>query len=210
MVKIDVYNQAGAKTGTKELNTQIFHAEVNEGLMHQALVRQQANARYNLAAVKNKGEVRGGGRKPYAQKGTGRARQGSIRAPQWRGGGIIFGPTGTETYSLLMPKKQRRVALFSALTVKANEKAIFALESYKGEISTKALAELVAKLPVERNLLVVLGQKNAVLEKSARNIPNVKTILASYLNIADLMKYRAVCLVEGADKNIEEVFLNNN
>lgn len=207
MTKIDVYNQAGEKTGSKTLNAVIFGTEVNEGLMHAALVRQQANARYNLASAKTRAMVSGGGRKPFRQKGTGRARQGSTRSPNMVGGGVAFGPTGIENYSLQMPKKQRRKALFSALSSKLSSKSIFGLEGFSGEISTKAFAELVEKLPVERNVLVVIADKDAVLEKSARNIPTVKTILASYLNLADLLKYRKVCLVGDADKKIEEVFL---
>jgi len=206
-MNIDVYNQAGEKKGTKALNKAVFQAEVNEGLMHQALVRQQANARYNLGKVKTRAGVRGGGRKPFRQKGTGRARQGTIRAPHMRGGGVVFGPSGIRNFSLAMPKKQRRVALFSALTVKSANKSIFALEGYEGEISTKKFSDLLSKLPVERNVLIVLSEKNRVLEKSSANVSSVKTILASYLNISDLMKYRKVCFVGDADKKIEEIFL---
>ena len=207
MAKIDIYNQAGKKDGTKTLNKEVFATSVNESLMHAALVRQQANARYVLSKVKNRSAVAGGGRKPYRQKGTGRARQGTIRAPQMRGGGVVFGPTGEQNFSLNMPRKQRRKALFSALTQKASEGAVFGLKEYKGEVSTKAFAEMVAKLPVERNVLVVIAEKDAVIEKSANNIPSVKTITAQYLNVADLMKYRKVCLVGDVDKKIEELFL---
>jgi len=202
-----VYNQAGEEVGSKDLNKEIFEAKVNEGLMHEALVRQQANARYNLAKTKDRSDVRGGGAKPFRQKGTGRARQGTIRAPQMKGGGVVFGPSGERNFSMQMPKKQRRAALFSALTVKAKEKSIFGLEKYDEEIKTKTFAGLLAKLPVERNLLLVLSEKNEIIEKSTNNIPTVKTIQVQYLNIADLMKYRKVCFVGDSDKKIEEIFL---
>ncbi len=202
-----MYNQAGEEVGSKDLNKEIFEAKVNEGLMHEALVRQQANARYNLAKTKDRSDVRGGGAKPFRQKGTGRARQGTIRAPQMKGGGVVFGPSGERNFSMQMPKKQRRAALFSALTVKAKEKSIFGLEKYDEEIKTKTFAGLLAKLPVERNLLLVLSEKNEIIEKSTNNIPTVKTIQVQYLNIADLMKYRKVCFVGDSDKKIEEIFL---
>lgn len=207
MATIDMYNQAGEKAGNLELNKDIFERAVNEGLIHQMLVLQQSNARYNLASALTRAEVRGGGRKPFKQKGTGRARQGSIRAPHYKGGGVVFGPTGIENYSVQMPKKQRRAALFSLLSSKAQDQALFALESYTGEISTKSFGELIKKLPVERNVLFVLAERNEVIEKSARNIPTVKTVLASYLNVADLLKFRKICFVKGAEKKLEEVFL---
>ncbi len=207
MVKVDVYNQAWDKTSSKTLSKDIFEVKVNEELIHQALVMQQANARYNLGSVKDRSAVRGGGRKPFRQKGTGRARQGTIRAPQMKGGGVVFGPSGERNFTKSMPKKQRRFALFSALTVKAKEKRIFCLEEYKGEIKTKDFADMVSNLPVERNVLFIITEKNEVLEKSAGNVQSVKTILAGNINIADLLKYRKICLVGDADKKLEEIFL---
>jgi len=206
-MKIDVYNQAGKKVGSKDLDKEIFGAKINEELMHQMLTRQLSNARNNIAKVKERGEVRGGGKKPYRQKGTGRARQGTIRAPQMRGGAVIFGPSGERNFIKNMPKKQRRAALFSALSQKAKENAVFALDTFQGEISTKGFVEMIKKLPVERNVLLVIPEKNSTLELSARNIPTVKTVLAGYVNIADLLKFSKLCLVGDADKKIREVFL---
>lgn len=207
MAKIDIYNQAGQKVESKDLNKQIFAAKLNEGLVHQAMVRQMANARYNLGAVKTRAQVKGGGRKPFRQKGTGRARQGTIRAPHMKGGGVVFGPSGVRNFSLQMPKKQRRAALFAAISSKLKDKAIFGLKEYKGEVKTKIFAEMISNLPVERNVLFILENKNPVFEKSARNLPNVKTILAANLNVIDLLKYKKLCLVADADKKIEELFL---
>ena len=207
MVKVDVYNQAGDKTSSKTLNKNIFEVKVNEELIHQALVMQQANARYNLWSVKDRSAVRGGWRKPFRQKGTGRARQGTIRAPQMKGGGVVFWPSGIRNFSKTMPKKQRRVALFSALSAKAKDKQIFCLEGYEWEIKTKVFAELISNLPVDRNVLFIISEKNNTLEKSANNIQSVKTILASNINIADLLKYRKICLVWDVDKKLEEIFL---
>jgi large subunit ribosomal protein L4 len=209
MVKVDLYTQSGEKKGTKTLSDALFAVKINTNLMHQALVRQMANARYNLASTKTRAEVAGGGRKPFRQKGTGRARQGTIRAPHMKGGGVAFGPTGKENYSLNMPKKQRRLALFSALSQKALEKNVFALEGYEGEIKTKVFSGLLSKLPVTRNALFILPEKNAVLEKSARNLPHVKTLLASNINMVDLMKYQSIFLVASAPEKLEEVFLSH-
>jgi len=208
MTTIAIYNQEGQKTSDKQLSAQVFAAPINTGLIHQALVRQMANSRYNLAKAKTRAEVRGGGRKPFRQKGTGRARQGTIRAVQFRGGGAAFGPRGERNFSQRMPRKQRLAALFGALSLKMQKHQIFGLEGYTGEIKTKNFVTLMTKLPIDRNLLLVLPEKNVTLEKSSRNLPNVKTILANYLNIADLTKYRTICLVGEADQKINELFLN--
>jgi large subunit ribosomal protein L4 len=205
-MKMDVYNQEGKKVGSSDLNEKLFDVKINKPLMHRLLLLQQANARYNLAKVKTRSDVRGGGRKPFRQKGTGRARQGTIRAPHMKGGGVVFGPTGNANFSLSMPKKQRRIALFSALSAKAKKNEIFALESYGGEISTKSFASMLKKLPVDRDVLFLLSEKNGVFECSSRNVKQAKTLLVSYANIADVLKYRKICFVGGAEKTFESIF----
>lgn len=207
-MKIDLYTQAGQKKGTADASDAMFAAKVNDELVRLAVIRQLANGRQASAHVKHRGEVRGGGRKPWRQKGTGRARVGSSRNPVWRSGGVAFGPRNTRNYTLNMPKKARRAALFSCLSQKATDKQVFALEGYVAkEPKTKEFAELVAKLPEGRNLLVVLDQKNDVLEKSARNLPNVKTILVNYLNPHDLLRFENVMFLEASLKKAEELFL---
>jgi large subunit ribosomal protein L4 len=207
-MKIDLYQQSGEKKGEVEANDAMFAAPVNEELMRLSLVRQLGNSRIATAHTKTKGEVSGGGKKPWRQKGTGRARFGSTRNPIWRGGGVAFGPRNDRNYSKMMPKKARRAALFSGLSQKATEKAIFALDKFEAkEPKTKEFATLVKKLPVDRSLLVVLSEKDANLEKSANNLPNVKTILVDYLNLHDLFKYEKVMFLEPALKKAEELFL---
>jgi large subunit ribosomal protein L4 len=206
-MKADLYTQTGEKKGQVELKKEFFEVPFNQDLIHQALVRQHANARKAIAHTKTRGEVRGGGRKPFRQKGTGSARQGTRRSPLNKGGGVVFGPRNTRNFTVDMPKKQRRKALLSALSVKAKDNEIFALEGYDAkEAKTKLFAQMIAKLPVERNVLVVLPEKNEIIQKSSANIPNVKTILVNYLNIADLQKYRKVMFLTEALKKMEEVF----
>jgi len=207
-VNIDLYSQKGDKLKSIRVSDVIFKAEINEGLMHQALVRQHSNARVNLAHTLTKGEVRGGGAKPYRQKGTGRARQGSIRNPHYKGGGVAMGPRNNRNFTKDMPKKQRRKALFSALSLKAKDGNIAAIDKYASkEIKTKDFVAMLDKLPKAKRTLFVLDQKNEVLEKSANNVPNVKTLLVNYLNIADLVKYEKVVFLEPALKKAEEVFV---
>ena len=208
-MNIDLYSQKGEKLKTIKVTDIIFDAEINEGLMHQALVRQHSNARVNLAHTLTKGELRGGGAKPYRQKGTGRARQGSIRNPHYKGGGVAMGPRSNRNFEKDMPKKQRRKALFSALSLKMKDGGIAALDKYEAkEIKTKDFLEMLNKLPEARRTLVVLDKKNEILEKSARNIPNVKILLVNYLNIADLVKYEKVLFLEPALKKAEEIFVS--
>lgn len=207
-MNIDLYSQAGEKLKAIKVADEIFNTEVNEGLMHQAYVRQLSNARYNLAHTLTKGEVRGGGAKPYRQKGTGRARQGSIRNPHYKGGGVAMGPRNVRNFEKDMPKKQRRKALFSALSLKAGKNGIIALDKYEAkEIKTKNISEMLTKLPVSRSVLIVISEKNLVLQKSANNLPNVKTLLVNYLNVADLLKYDQVLFLQDALKKAEEIFL---
>jgi len=205
-MKADLYTQTGEKKGQVDLKKEFFEVPYNRDLIHQSLVRQKANARIAIAHVKQRAEIRATGKKPHRQKGTGYARQGSKVGPHMRGGGSVFGPRNDRNFKVAMPKKQRRKALFSALSVKAKDSQIMALEGYEGEVKTKQFAEMISKLPIDRNVLVVLPEKNAVMQKSSNNLPNVKTILVNYLNIADLQKYRNVLFMKDALAKMEEVF----
>lgn len=210
-MNIDLYSQKGDKLKTISVSDIIFDADINEGLMHQALVRQQSNARVSLAHTLTKGETRGGGAKPFRQKGTGRARQGSVRNPHYKGGGVAMGPRTGRNFEKDMPKKQRRKALFSALSLKAKDGKVSALDKYESkEIKTKDFIQMLTKLPEARRTLIVLDQKNELIEKSAKNIPNVKVLLVNYLNMADLVKYEKVLFLEPALKKAEEIFVKNN
>lgn len=208
-MQVDLYTQTGEKSGTLDLPKDIFEVPFNKDLVHQALVRQLANKRVAIAHTKTRGEVRGGGRKPFRQKGTGNARQGTIRAPHMKGGGVTFGPRNDRNFSKDMPRKQRRKALLSALSEKARNNEIIALEGYKTENpKTKDFAAMLKKLPIERNVLVVIPEKDSTVQKSSNNIANAKTIIANYLNIHDLQKYRKVLLFKDAINKLEEVFLS--
>lgn len=208
-MKVNLYTQTGETNGELELPEEIFGVKFNKDLIHQALVRQLANKRVAIAHVKNRGDVRGGGRKPFRQKGTGNARQGTIRAPHMRGGGSVFGPTNVRNFSKDMPKKQRRAALFSALSEKARSNDIIALESFEGKTpKTKDFATMLKKLPIKRDVLVVIGSKNEMIQKSSSNMPSVKTILAGYVNIQDLQKYDTVLFLKEAIDKMKETFLS--
>jgi large subunit ribosomal protein L4 len=210
-MKVDLYKQSGEKSGTLELPKEIFEIPFNEELIHQALVRQLANKRVAIAHTKTRGEVRGGGRKPFRQKGTGNARQGTIRSPLLRGGGIIFGPRNNRNFAKDMPKKQRRKALFSALSEKARNNEIIGLEAYEAkEPKAKDFAAMLKKLPVERNALVVIPEKNEIIQKSSSNLANAKTILAGYLNIHDLQKYKKIIFLKDSVAKLQEIFLAKN
>lgn len=188
-MQVPVYNAQGEQTSETELRDDIFAAPVNEGLMHQALVRQLANARLGTHKTKTRGQVRGGGRKPWRQKGTGRARQGSIRSPQWRGGGTVFGPT-PRSYSKKMPRKMRRQALRSALSVKVADSQVVLLDGWTmDEPRTKEVKSLLRNLGLESSVLFVVPQRDEILLRSVRNLPEVRTLVAQYLNVRDLLKY---------------------
>lgn len=208
MLKVDLYNQQGEKKGQVSVSEEVFGQKFNADLVHQALIRQHSNARLGMIAhTKTRAEVRGGGRKPFKQKGTGRARQGTTRSPNHIGGGVVFGPRNNKNYKKDMPKKQRRKALFCALSVKMAENGIFALDTYKADaVKTKTFVEMMAKLPIKKNALFVLPEKNELMAKSSKNISTVKTILVNYLNIADLQKYEQIVFLEEALKNIETTF----
>jgi large subunit ribosomal protein L4 len=189
---------AGEKVGEAELADTIFNAPLNGPLMHQAMVRQLANARLGTAKVKGRSEVRGGGRKPWKQKGTGRARQGSIRAAQWRGGGIIFGPA-PRSYRQQMPRKMRHAALCSALSVKTAEERVIILDELKvAEPRTREMTQALKAWEIDAKVLILCAEANEMVERSANNLGNVKLLRAHYLNIRDLMTYDYVVIPQDA------------
>jgi large subunit ribosomal protein L4 len=193
-MQVPIYNTQGEQVRETELRDDIFAAPVNEALMHQALVRQLANARLGTHKTKTRSEVRGGGRKPWRQKGTGRARQGSIRSPQWRGGGTVFGPT-PRSYSQKMPRKMRRQALRSALSIKAAESQVVLLEGLEmAEPKTREILDILKNLGIESSALILLPQRDEVILRSVRNIPEVRTLVAQYLNVRDLLKFDYIVL----------------
>jgi large subunit ribosomal protein L4 len=200
---VPIYNTAGETVGQIELREDIFGVPINVPVMHQALVRQQANARLGTHKTKTRGEVRGGGRKPWRQKGTGRARHGSIREPQWRGGGIVFGPR-PRSYRQKMPRKMRRLAYRSALSVKAKERQIIVLDDLRMPVpKTREMVSMLEALAVDSSALILLPEKNVNVEKSANNLPHVKTLRANYLNIRDLLGYDYLLVPLGALEVIE-------
>lgn len=205
---IDVYTTSGEKKGTATLSKTIFEAPINEGLMHQAVVRQQSNRRKPIAHVKSRGEVRGSTAKLFRQKGTGRARRGSIRAPLLRGGGKAFGPRNTASFIKDMPRKMRRIALFSCLSLKAKGKAIIGLSGSVSDIKTKKVHDMLKKMPVEigRRILIVIPSGDLNLQLSARNIPNVKVIQAPYLNAEDVLTATNIIFHTDALTKLDEVF----
>jgi len=196
-MEVDVFNMEGQKIRTVELPAQIFEAPVNVDLMHQAYVRQMANARLGTHSTKTRGEVSGGGKKPWKQKGTGRARQGSSRAAQWVGGGKVHTPKPRD-YFLPMPQKMRQAALRSALSVKASEKAIVVVDDLNlPEAKTKLMAQVMTKLVGEQTAVILIPVKNPAYEtiiRSANNLPKTKTLLTNYLNIRDLLYYDKIVL----------------
>jgi large subunit ribosomal protein L4 len=201
-----VVDQAGVETGTVELPEAIFGIEPNLPVMHQALIRQLANGRQGTSSTKTRSEVRGGGRKPWRQKGTGRARQGSTRAPHWEGGGVVFGPH-PRSFRIDMPRKQRRLALRSALSAKAQDGGLIVLESFEIEAPrTRAVADLIRGVDSPRKVLVVLGSHNEMFEKSARNIPEVRLTLAGNLSVRDIIGADKVLITRDAIEHIEEAF----
>ncbi len=213
MAGAPVVDQSGLRVGRLELSAEIFDCPVNEPVMHQALLRQLANARQGTHDTKNRREVRGGGRKPYRQKGTGRARQGSIRAPHYKGGGVVFGPT-PRSHRQDMPRKQRRLALRSALSAKAQAGELLVLDGFTLDApKTRVVAEMLhaigaeagAASPVVTRVLLVLGSHNEVLERSARNLAEVRVLLAANLNVRDLLTGDTVVLTRDAIEHLTEV-----
>ena len=205
MANVSVYNMEGKEVGTMELNDAVFGVEVNEHLVHMAVVSQLANKRQGTQKAKTRSEVSGGGRKPWRQKGTGHARQGSTRAPQWTGGGVVFAPTPRE-YSFKMNKKEKRMALKSALTSRVQENKLIVLDELKFDaIKTKSMKAVLDNLNVTKALVVLNdNDKNVVL--SARNIANVATAQTSTINVYDILKYNTVVVTKAAVATIEEVY----
>lgn len=205
MANVSVYNIEGKEVGTIDLSDAVFGVEVNEHLLHMAVVSQLANKRQGTQKAKTRSEVRGGGRKPWRQKGTGHARQGSTRAPQWTGGGVVFAPTPRD-YSFKLNKKEKRAALKSALTSRVEEKKFIVLDEVNfGEIKTKNFQNVLNNLNVAKALVVLEdGNKNA--ELSARNIPSVKTARTNTINVYDILKYNTVIATKAAVETIEEVY----
>ena len=202
-MQVPLYNQAGQQIGTTELSDAIFGIAPNTSVMHQALVRQLANARQGTSDTKTRGEVSGGGAKPWKQKGTGRARQGSTRAPHWRHGGVAFGPTPRK-YTQKMPLKMRRLALRSALSSKVAEGNVRIVDDIKFDApKTRDMEVVLSNLQVPSSAVIILGEANTVVQKSASNIPDVKTLRAQYLNVCDLLGHDFVVLPLGAVKVIE-------
>ena len=205
MAEVSVLNMEGNEVEKLNLNDGIFGVEINEHLVHLAVVSQLANNRQGTQSAKTRSEVRGGGRKPWRQKGTGHARQGSIRAPQWTGGGVVFAPKPRE-YSKKLNKKERRLALKSALTSRVNENMFIVVDEFKfDDVKTKNVANMLNNLNVKK-ALVIMGDKNDNLILSARNIPGVKTALTSTINVYDILKYDTVVVSKEAVANIEEVY----
>lgn len=199
-----VKNIAGEQVGEVELNEHVFAAPVSRSLMHQALIRQLSNARFGTHKTKTRGEVRGGGHKPFRQKGTGRARQGTIRAPQWVGGGTVFGPTPRK-YIKQMPRKMRQAALRSALSVKVEADQLVILDNLSMiEPKTKSMLAILNALNLNDNtVLLVLPEKDTAVERSANNLPNVKTLISGYLNIRDLLGYDVVVMSQAAVAQVD-------
>ena len=205
MAKVSVLNMEGSEVGTIELSDAVFGVEVNEHLVHMAVVNQLANNRQGTQSAKTRSEVSGGGRKPWRQKGTGHARQGSTRAPQWTGGGIVFAPKPRD-YSFKMNKKEKKIALLSALTSKVADNKIVVLDEFKlDEIKTKKFAEVMNNLKVSKALVVLEGEnKNVVL--SGRNIPTVKVSATNEINTYDVLKYDTLVVTKAAVEKLQEVY----
>ena len=205
MANVAVYNIEGKEVGTMELNDAVFGVEVNEHLVHMAVVNQLANKRQGTQKAKTRSEVSGGRRKPWRQKGTGHARQGSTRSPQWTGGGVVFAPTPRD-YSFKMNKKEKRAALKSALTAKVEENKFIVIDEIAlSEIKTKSIANMLKGLDVSK-ALVVLEDGNVNAEISARNIADVKTAKTNTINVFDVLKYNTVVATKAAVQAIEEVY----
>lgn len=206
MPKVAVYNMSGAQVGEIELSDSVFGIEPNKHVLHDAVVMQLASMRQGTHKVKGRSEVRGGGRKPWKQKGTGRARQGSIRSPQWVGGGTVFGPT-PRSYAFKLPKKVRRLAIKSALSSKVLAEQIIVIDSLAlNTPKTKEFAAVLNNLKVDRKALVVLPEYNDNVALSARNIPSVKLVAADGVNVYDVLRHEKLIITKDAVQKVEEVF----
>jgi len=206
MPKVAVYNVSGAQVGEVELADTVFGVEPNKHVMHDAVLLQQASLRQGTHKTKGRSEVRGGGRKPWKQKGTGRARQGSIRSPQWKGGGIVFGPT-PRSYGFKLPKKVRRLAIKSALSAKVIDQDIIVLDALAiAAPKTKEITALLNNLKVDRKALVVTAEYDDNVALSVRNLPNAKFVSAEGINVLDVLGYDKLIITKDAAKKVEEVF----
>ncbi len=206
MPVVNLYNMNGEKIGDIELSDSVFGAEINADLMHRVVVNQLANRRQGTQSTKTRGEVRGGGRKPWRQKGTGRARHGSIRSPIWTKGGIALGPK-PRSYRYTLPKKVKRAALKSALSSKVAENEILVLDALNfDEIKTKQMVKVLNNLKVDSTALIVLPEKDEKVEKSARNIPGIKTALVNTINVYDILKHDKFIITKDAVSKVEEVY----
>ena len=205
MATVAVYNIEGKEVDKLELNDNVFGVEINEHLVHLAVVSQLANGRQGTQSAKTRSEVSGGGRKPWRQKGTGHARQGSTRSPQWTGGGVVFAPKPRD-YSFKMNKKEKRIALLSALSSKVADNKIVVLDAFNlDEVKTKKFAEVMSNLKVDKALVVIEGEnKNVVL--SGRNIPSVKVTATNEINTYDVLKYTTLVVTKAAVEKLEEVY----
>jgi len=207
MAKVDIYNMEGAVVDSIELSDAIFGIEPNVKVMHIAVLNQLANKRQGTHSTKTRSEVRGGGKRPYRQKGTGRARQGSIRSAQWIKGGIIFGPKPRD-YSYTIPKKVRRLAMKSALSSKLIDSNLIILDKINfDEIKTKSMIKVLSNLKANNTALVVLNEKNDAVEKSSRNIRGVKTARVNTINVFDLLKFEKLIVTKEAVEKIQEVYV---
>ncbi|MFA9466517.1 MAG: 50S ribosomal protein L4 [Velocimicrobium sp.] len=205
MANVSVYNMEGKEVGSLELNDKVFAAPINEHLVHMAVVSQLANKRQGTQSAKTRAEVRGGGRKPWRQKGTGHARQGSTRSPQWTGGGVVFAPKPRD-YSFKMNKKEKAAAIRSALTSRVNESKFLVLDELKmDEVKTKKMVTVLNNLKV-RKALVVIADKDENVVLSTRNIPAVRTAFSNTINVYDILKYDTVVITKDAIAKIEEVY----
>ena len=205
MPKVTVFNQTGSEVGDIELADSVFGIEPNESVLHDAVVMQQASLRQGTHKTKGRSEVRGGGRKPWRQKGTGRARQGSIRSPQWVGGGVVFGPT-PRSYSFKLPKKVRRLAIKSALSSKVQSAELVVLEDLQFDAAkTKEMATVLSGLSIASKVLVVVPDYNENVELSSRNLPNVTVLTADSVNVLDVLKHDKLVLTKAAVEKVEEV-----
>ncbi|WP_422484521.1 50S ribosomal protein L4 [Gudongella sp. DL1XJH-153] len=206
MPKVNVYNMLGELIEEMELSDAVFGVEVNEHVVYEVVKNQLANKRQGTQSAKTRAEVRGGGRKPWRQKGTGRARQGSIRSPQWKGGGVVFAPKPRD-YSYSVPKKVRRLAMKSALTDKLQNNEIIVVDGMNFDApKTKEMKNMLSNLKADKKALIVMDEKNVNVIRSAGNIPNVATTLVNTLNVYDILKYNSFIITKEAVKKVEEVY----
>ncbi len=205
MANVKIFNIEGKEVGTLELNDAVFGVEINDHLVHMAVVQQLANKRQGTQSAKTRAEVRGGGKKPWRQKGTGHARQGSTRAPQWKGGGVVFAPKPRD-YSFKMNRKEKALAIKSALTSRVNEAKFVVIDELNfDEIKTKKMKAVLDNFKLQR-ALIILDKKNDNVALSARNLPKVRTVLTNSINVYDILKYDTVVLTKDAVAQIQEVY----